>query len=164
VRIRRAPILVVAAALALLGATANAAVATPRLRGTFAMRFRVLEANHVKPGVGATGSRTWIFERENKKLYLLEGLANGGYARVQLKRSGNTFSGVSRLRATCIDDASMSGLDVSTYSVTITRSAVRAGHLVATSIEARLQGTYSGCGQASASDLRRYRGHLVSLT
>jgi hypothetical protein len=119
------------------------------------MRFVVLDANHVQPGKGSTGKRTWIFEREGKSLFLLEGLANGGYARVRLRRSGNEYVGVSRLRATCRDDPSMTGSDLSHYSVVITGSETRAGHLVATAIEARLQGSDQGCGQADASELRR---------
>jgi hypothetical protein len=42
------------------------AVAAPRLAGTFAMRFVVLQARNVTPGAGATGARTWMFEKHQK--------------------------------------------------------------------------------------------------
>jgi hypothetical protein len=160
---RRVARFLVVAVLATLGGTAEAFAAAPSLQGTFAMRFTVLEATNVQPGRGATGSRTWIFERENKKLYLLEGLANGGYARVPLKQSTTGYIGTTRLRATCIKHPSVTVTDTSQYSITITRSAIRSGHLVATNVQAYLHDTFgSGCGQAGGSDERRYRGHLVS--
>lgn len=145
--------------VALLAVASGALATAPSLDGTFKMQFVVLRANHVQPGRGTTGTRTWIFEHQGSAVVLLEGLANGGYARVGLHRSGNRYVGTSRLRAACIKDPSRTGEDTSRYSVRVNESAARSGRPVVTAIRAYLEGTYAGCGAATASELRRYVGH-----
>lgn len=133
-----------------------------RLDGTFRMHFIVLHAVHVVPGIGTTGTRTWIFEHQGSRLFLLEGLSNGGYARVRLHRSGIAYVGTSRLRTTCTKDPSQTASDVSTYKIYITSSVVRSGKRVATGIKAYLHGSFLGCGQPTASEQRRYTGRLIA--
>jgi hypothetical protein len=120
------------------------------------MRFVVLQARNVTP-VGATGARTWIFEKQQKTTYLLEGLAGGGYARVRLHWTGSTYVGTVRLHPACLNHPSVRVVDTSHYSVRITRSGFRSGHRVALAITAYLSDTFSpGCDPSGGSDLRRY--------
>ncbi|HEY1537510.1 MAG TPA: hypothetical protein VGF76_26000 [Polyangiaceae bacterium] len=151
--------------LALIGAiaafTSDALAATPWLDGTFKMRFVVLRAHNVRPGKGATGKRIWIFEHQGSSFYVLEGLANGAYARIRLHRSGDHYAGTGHLRAACLNHPSATGQDVTRYSIRVTRSIGGPGRLTATRILAYLHGTYGGCGAASAFELRRYTGRLA---
>jgi hypothetical protein len=134
--------------------------APPRLDGTFRTQFVVVDANNVTPGAGATGTRTWIFEHEGSPLFLLEGLANGGFARVQLHRSARTWVGTSQLSTPCPNDPSQSASFLSKYTITITGSAVRSGQLLATSISADLRDSFTGCG-SSGSEVRSYTGSRI---
>jgi hypothetical protein len=155
---RRSLVVSMTLAVVFLAVASGALASVPWLNGTFKMRFVVLRAKHVQPGRGATGTRTWIFEHQGSTLFLLEGLANGGYARVRLHRFGNRYLGTDRLRASCVNDPSRTGEDVPRYSVRAIDSNVRSGRLDATAIRAYLRETYTGCGAVGASELRRYVG------
>jgi hypothetical protein len=159
--VKRTPLVVVILGVVLPGVGSGSLAALPRLDGTFKTHFVVLAAQHVQPGRGTTGTRTWIFEHQDAAVVALVGLANGRYERVRLHRSGTQYVGSSRVSAACVGDPSSKGESNDRYSVRVTRSVLRSGRLTATAIRAYLHATYSGCGTAGAFEVRRYVGHRV---